>query len=111
MTRPVLEILGAGLTSRSRAPRVLRARGAGPYRAWVAWPPILTISGCSWPPGAVFTELFGWPGRGRQRVSSVLARDVQAVQGAALFIALSFVMVNLVVDLLNLYLDPRSRPA
>ena len=30
---------------------------------------------------------------------------------AALFIALSFVMVNLVVDLLNLYLDPRSRPA
>jgi ABC-type dipeptide/oligopeptide/nickel transport system permease component len=41
----------------------------------------------------------------------VLARDVQAVQGAALFIALSFVMVNLVVDLLNLYLDPRSRPA
>ena len=42
---------------------------------------------------------------------AVLARDVQAVQGAALFIALSFVLVNLVVDLLNLYLDPRSRPA
>jgi len=33
------------------------------------------------------------------------------VQGAALFIALSIVIVNLAVDLLNLYLDPRSRPA
>jgi peptide/nickel transport system permease protein len=62
--------------------------------------------------GAVFTEeVFGWPGLGRQLVSSVIARDVQVVQGAALFIAVMFVLVNLVVDLLNLYLDPRTRPA
>jgi peptide/nickel transport system permease protein len=60
----------------------------------------------------VFTEeVFGWPGLGKQLVSSVIARDVQVVQGAALFIALMFVLVNLVVDLMNLYLDPRSRPA
>jgi peptide/nickel transport system permease protein len=41
----------------------------------------------------------------------VIARDVQVVQGAALFIAVMFVLVNLMVDLLNLYLDPRARPA
>jgi peptide/nickel transport system permease protein len=56
-------------------------------------------------------EVFGWPGLGKQLVSSVLARDIQVVQGAALFIALAFVLVNLVADVMNLALDPRTRPA
>jgi peptide/nickel transport system permease protein len=116
MTRAsLLEILGQDYI------KVARSKGL-PERAvlWlhalrVAWPPILTIAGLQLGyllGGAVFTEeVFGWPGLGRQLVSSVIARDVQVVQGAALFIAVMFVLVNLVVDLLNLYLDPRTRPA
>jgi len=116
MTRAsVLEILGQDYIKVARSKGLSERAVLGLHALRVAWPPILTISGLQLGyllGGAVFTEeVFGWPGLGRQLVSSVLARDVQAVQGAALFIALSFVLVNLVVDLLNLYLDPRSRPA
>jgi peptide/nickel transport system permease protein len=116
MTRAsVLEILGQDYIKVARSKGLSERAVLGLHALRVACPPILTISGLQLGyllGGAVFTEeVFGWPGLGRQLVSSVIARDVQVVQGAALFIALSFVMVNLVVDLLNLYLDPRSRPA
>ena len=116
MTRAsVLEILGQDYIKVARSKGLSERAVLRLHALRVAWPPILTISGLQLGyllGGAVFTEeVFGWPGLGRQLVSSVIARDVQVVQGAALFIALSFVMVNLVVDLLNLYLDPRSRPA
>ncbi len=111
----VLEILGQDYIKVARAKGLSERVVLGLHALRVACPPILTISGLQLGyllGGAVFTEeVFGWPGLGRQLVSSVIARDVQVVQGAALFIALSFVIVNLVVDLLNLYLDPRSRPA
>jgi peptide/nickel transport system permease protein len=81
----------------------------------VAWPPIVTIAGLQVGyllGGAVFSEeVFGWPGLGKQLVSAVIARDVLVVQGAALFIALSFVLVNLLVDVMNQFLDPRTQPA
>ena len=116
MTRAsVLEILGQDYIKVARSKGLSERAVLRLHALRVAWPPILTISGLQLGyllGGAVFTEeVFGWPGLGRQLVSSVIARDVQVVQGAALFIALSFVIVNLVVDLLNLYLDPRSRPA
>ena len=116
MTRAsVLEILGQDFIKVARSKGLSERAVLGLHALRVAWPPILTISGLQLGyllGGAVFTEeVFGWPGLGRQLVSSVIARDVQVVQGAALFIALSFVLVNLVVDLLNLCLDPRSRPA
>ena len=116
MTRAsVLEILGQDYIKVARSKGLSERAVLGLHALRVAWPPILTIAGLQLGyllGGAVFTEeVFGWPGLGRQLVSSVIARDVQVVQGAALFIALSFVIVNLVVDLLNLHLDPRSRPA
>ncbi len=116
MTRAsVLEILGHEYIMVARAKGLAERVVISAHALRVAWPPILTIAGLQLGyllGGAVFTEeVFGWPGLGRQLVSSVIARDVQVVQGAALFIALSFVVVNLVVDLLNLYLDPRARPA
>jgi peptide/nickel transport system permease protein len=116
MTRAsVLEILEQDYVKTARAKGLPERMVLGLHVLRVAWPPILTISGLQLGyllGGAVFTEeVFGWPGLGRQLVSSVIARDVQVVQGAALFIALVFVLVNLVVDLLNLYLDPRARPA
>jgi ABC-type dipeptide/oligopeptide/nickel transport system permease component len=60
--------------------------------------------------GAVLTEtVFAWPGIGRLIVESILARDYPVVQGAVLLTALTFVFVNLAVDLVYSVLDPRIR--
>ena len=62
--------------------------------------------------GAVLTEtIFSLPGLGRLMVDSILSRDYPVVQAGALFIALVFVLVNLVVDLSYSFLDPRIRRA
>ena len=51
--------------------------------------------------GAVLTEtVFAWPGVGTLMVQGILARDFPLVQGCVLVVALSFVLVNLAVDLL-----------
>jgi glutathione transport system permease protein len=60
--------------------------------------------------GAVITEsIFGWPGMGRLIVESVTFRDVPTVASAVFFIALVFVMVNMLVDLSYMWLDPRVK--
>ncbi|MBT9143376.1 MAG: Glutathione transport system permease protein GsiC [Dehalococcoidia bacterium] len=60
--------------------------------------------------GAVLTEtVFAWPGAGRLMVDSILARDYPVVQGGVLLFALTFVFVNLFVDILYSFLDPRIR--
>jgi peptide/nickel transport system permease protein len=60
--------------------------------------------------GAVLTEtVFAWPGVGTLMVQGILARDFPLVQGCVLVVALSFVLVNLGVDLLYVWLDPRIR--
>lgn len=60
--------------------------------------------------GAVLTEtIFSLPGLGRLMVDSILSRDYPVVQAAALFVALVFVLVNLLVDLTYGLLDPRIR--
>ena len=60
--------------------------------------------------GAVLTEtVFAWPGVGTLMVQGILARDFPLVQGCVLVVALSFVVINLIVDLLYAWLDPRIR--
>jgi peptide/nickel transport system permease protein len=60
--------------------------------------------------GAVLTEsVFSWPGLGRLAVNAVLKRDFPLIQGTVIFLAASFVLVNLVVDLSYGLLDPRIR--
>lgn len=60
--------------------------------------------------GSVIVEtLFALPGVGRLLVDSILRRDLIMVQGVALVIAVSFVVINFVVDLLYSLLDPRIR--
>jgi peptide/nickel transport system permease protein len=62
--------------------------------------------------GAIVTEsIFALPGVGRLVVSAVLAHDFPIVQGVVLMFALIYVLVNLVVDVLYAYLDPRIRYA
>lgn len=58
--------------------------------------------------GVVVVEVvFGWPGLGRLALDAVLDRDYPLVQGAVLVIAILVTVVNLVIDLLYFFLDPR----
>jgi peptide/nickel transport system permease protein len=60
--------------------------------------------------GAVVTEtVFAWPGIGRLAIDSILQRDFPVLQADVFFIALAFVGINLIVDLLYTWLDPRVR--
>ncbi len=73
--------------------------------------PVITVMGLQFGillGGAVLTEtVFSWPGVGRLMVDSILARDYPVVQGAVLVLAVFFVTINLVVDIIYAFLDPR----
>ena len=99
--------------------RTARAKGLG--ERMVVWRhalknaliPIVTVVGVQAGyllGGAVLTEtVFAWPGVGTLVVQGILARDMPLVQGGVLVIALSFVVVNLAVDTLYAWLDPRIK--
>jgi ABC-type dipeptide/oligopeptide/nickel transport system permease component len=60
--------------------------------------------------GAVVTEqIFSWPGVGLEVIIAINGRDFPVVQAAVFVVATSFVLINLVVDLLYTWLDPRVR--
>lgn len=75
--------------------------------------PVITVVGLQFGyllGGAVLTEsIFSVPGVGRLMVDSIKTRDFPVVQGAVLFIAVSFSLVNLFVDIMYAYVDPRIR--
>jgi peptide/nickel transport system permease protein len=75
--------------------------------------PIITVIGLQFGTlmgGAVLTEtVFAWPGIGRLLVDAIGYRDYPVIQGTVLVITLGFVLVNLLVDVLYAYLDPRIR--
>ncbi len=60
--------------------------------------------------GAVYVEtVFSWPGVGSMLVNAILTRDFPVIQGTVLLVALAYVLINLLTDLLYAYLDPRIR--
>ena len=75
--------------------------------------PVVTVAGISFGQllgGAVLTEtIFAIPGLGRFIVDAIQRRDFPVVQGGVLLLALSFSIVNLLVDILYAYIDPRIR--
>ena len=75
--------------------------------------PVLTVIGLQFGylmGGAILTEhIFSWPGLGSWLRAAVEARDIRPVQGGVLFVATVFMTVNLIVDLLYAYFDPRIR--
>lgn len=95
------------------------ARAKGVAEFWViskhvlknALTPILTVLGMQISMllgGAVLTEtIFSWPGMGRLIVDAIDKRDFVVVQGTVLFIAIIFVLVNLLVDILYKVVNPR----
>jgi peptide/nickel transport system permease protein len=64
----------------------------------------ITLSG-----SVVIETIFGLPGIGRLIINSVLRRDYPVIQGTVLFVAATYVLVNLLIDLLYVYLDPRIK--
>lgn len=99
--------------------RTARAKGAGPVRVIVkhafanAVIPVVTIIGldfASYLSGSVLTEkVFSWPGLGRHMVIAISQRDYPLINGTVLFFCLIFIGINLIVDILYAYLDPRIR--
>jgi ABC-type dipeptide/oligopeptide/nickel transport system permease component len=75
--------------------------------------PILTILGLQFGTllaGTIVTEtIFSWPGIGRLAVQAIEARDYPLLQGCILVIAVSYVLVNLLTDLVYAFADPRVR--
>jgi peptide/nickel transport system permease protein len=75
--------------------------------------PVVTIIGLNFGglvSGAVLTEtIFGFSGIGRTLFDGITARDYSLVQGVTLVTAVAFVVINLIVDILYGYLDPRIR--
>ena len=107
----MLQILGEEFV------QTLKAKGVRGYKILFrhtlrnASLPILTIVGLQFGyllGGTVITEtLFSWPGIGKYLVDGILARDYPIIQSSVLVIAVMFVLVNLVVDILYGVLDPR----
>jgi peptide/nickel transport system permease protein len=99
--------------------RTARAKGvSNPPIVWKhalknAAIPIVTIVGIELGTllgGSVITEtIFAWPGVGRLSVQAIYNRDYPVVQAAVFLLATTFVLVNLLVDVIYLYLDPRIR--
>lgn len=75
--------------------------------------PIITILGLQFGTllaGTIVTEtIFSWPGIGRLTVLAISSRDYPLLQGCILVIALSYVLVNLLTDVLYSFIDPRVR--
>lgn len=75
--------------------------------------PVITIIGIQFGQlmgGAVMTEIiFSIPGIGRLMIDSIKLRDVPVVLGCVLFVAVTFAIVNLIVDILYTYVDPRIK--
>ena len=75
--------------------------------------PIITVVGLQFGlllGGAVLTEtVFAWPGIGRLIVDSILARDYPVIQGTILIFGLLYILVNLFVDMIYSFIDPRIR--
>jgi peptide/nickel transport system permease protein len=75
--------------------------------------PVITILGLqsgALLSGAIITEtIFSWPGIGRLTIQAINTRDYPLLQGCVLIISLSYVVVNLITDILYVYFDPRIK--
>jgi peptide/nickel transport system permease protein len=109
----MLEVLGQDFIRTARAKGLVERSVVVRHALKNALVPIVTVIGVQAGyllGGAVLTEtVFAWPGVGTLMVQGILARDIPLVQGCVLVVALTFVLVNLTVDLLYAVLDPRIR--
>ncbi|HSE92540.1 MAG TPA: nickel ABC transporter permease [Methylomirabilota bacterium] len=109
----MLEVLGQNYVTTARAKGLGERRVILAHALKNAAVPVVTLIGLQFGTllgGAVVTEtIFAWPGVGRLAVQSIFVRDYPVVQAGVLVLALTFVAINMLVDLLYGYLDPRIR--
>jgi ABC-type dipeptide/oligopeptide/nickel transport system permease component len=109
----LLEILDQDYIRTARAKGLKEWRVIGKHALRNAMVSVVTVIGLQLGyllGGAVVTEtVFAWPGIGRLVVQSILARDFPVVQTCVLILATTFVLMNLLTDLLYSFLDPRIR--
>ncbi len=115
----MLEVLAQDYVRTARAVGVRNFLVTYKYALKNAAIPLVTIVGLEFGVllgGAVITEtIFAWPGVGRLAVDAIFSRDYPLVQAIVAMLATLFVVINLVMDMLYTYLDPRivlvrSRP-
>ena len=112
MTRSsMLEVLGQDYIRTARAKGVERRAVINKHALRNALLPVITVIGLSFGQllsGAILTEtVFAWPGIGRFVYDAISSRDYPIIQGGVLFIAIMFVVVNMLVDLSYAFIDPR----
>lgn len=111
----LLEVLGEGYVETARAKGLSEWRVVGRHAVRTMLIPVVTVAGLELGQllgGAVVIEtVFAWPGLGRLLITAIDYRDYAVVQACVLLLAAGFVLINLVVDLLYGYLDPRVRVA
>lgn len=114
MTRSsMLEVIRQDYIRTARAKGQVESKVINHHALKNALIPIITVVGIQFGyllSGAVLTEsIFAVPGVGRLMVTSIKERDFPVVQGSVLFIAVAFSLVNLMVDILYAFVDPRIR--
>ena len=109
----MLEVLGQNFVTTARAKGLGEGSVILGHALKNAAVPVVTLIGLQFGTllgGAVVTEtIFAWPGVGRLAVQSIFVRDYPVVQAGVLVLALTFVALNLLVDVLYGWLDPRIR--
>jgi ABC-type dipeptide/oligopeptide/nickel transport system permease component len=114
MTRSaLLDVLGAEYIRTARAKGLAERRVILVHALRNALIPTVTVIGLTFGSllaGAVLTEtIFAWPGIGRYAVDAAMKLDLPAVLGVTLLIAVVYVVVNFLTDVLYGMLDPRIR--
>lgn len=114
MTRSsMLEVLGEDYIRTARAKGLSKGSVNIKHALRNAMLPVSTVIGLQFGSllgGALLTEtVFAWPGIGKFAVDCVLKSDFPVVQGIVLLVAVIFVIMNLVVDIVYAYLDPRIK--
>jgi ABC-type dipeptide/oligopeptide/nickel transport system permease component len=111
----VLEVLGADFVRTARAKGLKESVVVIHHALRNALIPVVTLVGLQAAyllGGAVVTEtMFSWPGVGRLAVGAIISNDFPTAQGAIMILALAFLLINLIVDVLYVYLDPRVQHA
>jgi len=109
----MLEVMGADYIRTARAKGLSERTVIFKHALRNALIPTVTVSGLSFGAllgGAVLTEtIFNWPGMGRFAASAVIGLDFNSVMGFTLVVAITYVLANLIVDLLYAVIDPRVR--
>jgi peptide/nickel transport system permease protein len=107
----MLEVLSQDYTRTARAKGLSERRVVARHALRNALIPTVTVLGLAYGgllSGAVMTEtIFNWPGLGRYAFQAVVTNDFPAIMGVTFVIGIMYVFVNLVVDLLYGWLDPR----